>query len=156
MWLSGSWDERDRVVGGKTIKLGSKSGDRVLTELIDQAAQRLTANGSRLVIVTLAPDAPGTQLAADPSRNRRLAELNRLLRQYATGHHIPVTDLRSIVCPRTTAGKPCPRMVHGILLRPDGYHFDPGASRFVAEQVLPHVLNPVASAISTTTRSVKK
>jgi peptidoglycan/LPS O-acetylase OafA/YrhL len=156
MWLSGSWDERDRIVAGKTIKLGSKSGDRVVTQLIDQAAQRLTASGARLVIVTIAPDAPGTQLAADPLRNRRLAQLNRLLRSYAAAHRIPVTDLRSIVCPRTPAGKPCPRMVHGILLRPDGYHFDVGASRFVAERLLPHVLSPVASAVSTTARSVKK
>jgi peptidoglycan/LPS O-acetylase OafA/YrhL len=150
MWLSGAWDERDRVVGGKTVKLGSARGDRVVTQLIDQAAQRLTASGARLVIVTIAPDAPGTQLAADPRRNQRLAALNRLLRKYAAAHHIPIADLRSIVCPRTSGGKPCPRIVHGILLRPDGYHFDPNASRFVAERLLPRVLGPVASAISTT------
>jgi hypothetical protein len=149
MWLSGSWDERDHIVGDKTIKLGSARGDRVVSQLIDDAAHRLTANGARLVIVTLAPDAPGTQLAADPQRNERLARLNRLLRAYAAAHHIPVADLRSIVCPHTPSRKPCPRVVHGILLRPDGYHFDVGASRFVAQRLLPRVLSPVASAIST-------
>jgi peptidoglycan/LPS O-acetylase OafA/YrhL len=149
MWLSGAFDERDRIVGGTTVKLGSARGDRVVSQLIDDTAHRLTANGARLVIVTLAPDAPGTQLAADPQRNERLAKLNRLLRAYAAAHHIPVTDLRSIVCPRTPSRKPCPRVVHGILLRPDGYHFDVGASRFVAERLLPRVLRAVASAIST-------
>jgi peptidoglycan/LPS O-acetylase OafA/YrhL len=150
LWLSGAWDERDRIVGGKTIKLGSVSGDRVVSQLIDDAARRLTANGARLVIVTPAPDAPGTQLAADPQRNERLAKLNRVLRAYAAAHHIRVTDLRSVVCPHTPRRKPCPQVVHGILLRPDGYHFDSGASRFVAERLLPRVLSPVASAISTT------
>ena len=145
MWLSGSWDERDRIVGGKTVKLGSVRGDRVVSQLIDDAARRLTANGARLVIVTLAPEAPGTQVAPDPHRNQRLAKLNQLLRAYAAAHHIPVADLRSIVCPHTPSRKPCPRVVNGILLRPDGYHFDAGASRFVAERLLPRVLSPVAS-----------
>jgi peptidoglycan/LPS O-acetylase OafA/YrhL len=149
MWLSGAWDERDRIVAGKTIKLGSVRGDRVMTHLIADAAQRLTATGARLVIVILAPDAPGTQLAADPHRNRRLADLNRLLRKYAVAHHIPVTDLRSVVCPRTPRGKACPRVVHGLLLRPDGYHFGSDASRVVAKWLLPRVLGPVASAVST-------
>jgi peptidoglycan/LPS O-acetylase OafA/YrhL len=145
MWLSGSWDERDRIVGGKTVKLGSVRGDRVVSQLIDDAARRLTANGARLIIVTLAPEAPGTQVAPDPHRNQRLAKLNQLLRAYAAAHHIPVADLRSIVCPHTPSRKPCPRVVNGILLRPDGYHFDAGASRFVAERLLPRVLSPVAS-----------
>jgi len=153
MWLSGAWDERDRIVAGKTIKLGSVRGDRVMTQLIADAAHRLTATGAHLVIVTLAPDAPGTQLAGDPHRNQRLATLNRLLRKYAAAHRIRVTDLRSIVCPRTRGGKACPRVVHGLLLRPDGYHFGSDASRFVAQRLLPEVVRPVASAVSATPSS---
>ena len=153
VWLSGAWDARDRIVAGKTVKVGSARDDRVVTQLIADAAQRLTASGAHLVIVTVAPDAPGSQLAADPQRNRRLADLNRLLRTFALTHHVPVTDLRSIVCPRTPAKKACPRVVHGLLLRPDGYHFGPTAARFVAQRLLPRVLGPVAAAVSTTPSS---
>jgi hypothetical protein len=39
--------------------------------------------------------------------------------------------------------------VHGLVLRPDGYHFDTVAARFVAERLLPRVLTPVFSAVST-------
>ena len=137
LWLGAAWDERDRLVDGTAAKIGTVAGNRIFLQLIDQAAQRLTATGARLVMVTAAPDR-GSQLAADPTRNPRLAELNRLLRLYAVFHQIEVVDLAPIICPGATSQ--CPETVNGVVMRPDGYHVGASASPVIADQVLPQVL----------------
>jgi hypothetical protein len=137
MWLGAAWDERDRLVNGTDAQIGTVAGDRIFLQLIDQSAQRLTSTGARLVIVTAAPDR-GSQLAADPARNPRLAELNRLLRLYAVFHQIQVVDLGPIICPGI--GTECPETVNGVVMRPDGYHLGASAAPVVADQVLPPVL----------------
>ena len=142
LWLSGAWDARDRIIGGNTVRIGTASGDRVVLQLIDDAVRRLTAGGSSLAIVIPAPDAPGSQLAADPRRNKRLGHLNRLLREYAASHGIEVAELAPIMCPH---GEPCPRVLDGIRLRPDGYHFSSKASRWVADRLLPGLLPSFSS-----------
>jgi SGNH domain (fused to AT3 domains) len=137
IWLGAAWDERDRLVDGTDAQIGTVAGNRIFLQLIDQSAQRLTATGARLVMVTAAPDR-GSQLAADPTRNPRLAELNRLLRLYAAFHQIQVVDLAPIICPGATPE--CPETVNGVVMRPDGYHVGPNASPVIADQVLPQVL----------------
>jgi hypothetical protein len=138
IWLGAAWDERDRLVDGTDAQIGTVAGNRIFLQLIDQTAQRLTATGARLVMVTAAPDR-GSQLAADPARNPRLAELNRLLRLYAAFHQIQVVDLAPIICPGNTVQ--CPETVNGVVMRPDGYHVGPSASPVIADQVLPQVLD---------------
>ncbi|HSO96981.1 MAG TPA: SGNH hydrolase domain-containing protein [Acidimicrobiia bacterium] len=137
LWLSAAWDERDRLVDGAGAQIGTVAGNRIILQLIDQSAQRLTATGARLVFVIAAPDR-GSQLAADPTRNPRLAELNRLLRLYAAFHQLQVVDLAPIICPG--AMSVCPETVNGVVMRPDGYHVGSNASPIIAEQVLPQVL----------------
>jgi hypothetical protein len=137
MWLGAAFDERDRLVDGTDAQIGTVAGDRIFLQLIDESAQRLTSTGARLVIVTAAPDR-GSQLAADPARNPRLAELNRLLRLYAVFHQIQVVDLAPIICPG--GGPECPETVNGVVMRPDGYHLGGAAAPVVADQVLPSVL----------------
>ena len=143
LWLGAAWDERDRLVDGTDAQIGTVAGDRIFLQLIDESAQRLTSTGARLVIVTAAPTR-GIQLAADPARNPRLAELNRLLRLYAVFHQIQVVDLAPIICPG--AGPGCPEAVNGVVMRPDGYHVDPSAAPIIADQVLPPVLGWVGPA----------
>jgi lysophospholipase L1-like esterase len=138
IWLGAAWDERDRLVNGADAQIGTVAGSRVFLQLIGQAAQRLTATGARLVMVTAAPER-GSQLAADPTSQPRLAELNRLLRLYAAFHQIQVVDLAPIICPGSTAA--CPETVNGVVMRPDGYHVGPSASPVIADQVLPQVLD---------------
>jgi lysophospholipase L1-like esterase len=138
MWLGAAWDERDRLVNGLDAQIGTVAGDQIILGLIDQAAQRLTSTGARLVIVTAAPDR-GSQLAADPARNARLTELNRLLRLYAAFHQIQVVDLAPIICPGGAAPE-CPETVNGVVMRPDGYHVGASAAPVIAQQVLPVVL----------------
>lgn len=137
IWLGAAWDERDRLVDGTDAQIGTVAGNRIFLQLIDQSAQRLTSTGARLVIMAAAPDR-GSQLAADPTRNARLAELNRLLRLYAVFHQIQVVDLAPVICPG--ARPECPETVNGVVMRPDGYHVGPSASPVVADQVMPLAL----------------
>jgi hypothetical protein len=137
LWLGAAWDERDHIVNGTIAQLGTIAGDRIFLQLIDEAAQRLTATGARLVIVTPPPER-GTQLAADPTNVVRLAALNRLLRLYAALHQIQIVDLAPVICPG--GGPACPEAVNGVVMRPDGYHIGPSASPVVASQVLPQAL----------------
>jgi hypothetical protein len=137
IWLGAAWDERDRLVDGTDAQIGTVAGNRTFLQLIDESAQRLTSTGARLVIMTAAPDR-GSQLAADPARNPRLAELNRLLRLYAVFHQIQIVDLASIICPG--GGPDCPETVNGVVMRPDGYHVGASAAPIIADQVLAPVL----------------
>lgn len=137
LWLGAAWDERDRLVDGVDAQIGTVAGNRTILGLIDQTARRLTATGARLVLVTAAPDR-GSQLAADPTRNARLAELNRLLRLYAAFHQLQVVDLAPIICPG--AAPVCPETVNGVVMRPDGYHVGPRASPIIADEVVPQLL----------------
>jgi peptidoglycan/LPS O-acetylase OafA/YrhL len=141
LWISGAWDERDRVVNGQTFQIDNPTGQNVLLRLIGEAAHRFTKDGARLVIVTLPPETFGTSLAADPARNQRQSELNAVLHRFAWVHNIQVVDLATIVCPNQT----CQEVVDHRELRPDGYHFDSQASEWVAERLIPEVLNPGAS-----------
>jgi SGNH domain-containing protein len=143
IWLGAAWDERDRLVDGTDARIGTVAGNRIFLQLIDQAAQRLTASGARLVMVTAAPDR-GTQLAADPTRNPRLGELNRLLRLYAAFRQIQIVDLAPIICPGATPQ--CPETVNGVVMRPDGYHVGASASPVIADQVFSQVLDGSGSA----------
>jgi peptidoglycan/LPS O-acetylase OafA/YrhL len=154
LWVSGAWDERDRIVGGNVVRLATAQGQSVMSTLVDEAARRFTKNGARLVIVALPPETDGSSLAADPTRNVRGAFLNGVLRRYAVAHGVQVAELASVVCPR---GTPCPQVVDNRELRPDGYHFDEAGSLWVAQRLLPMVLNTAApsppAAVSTPTRA---
>ena len=147
IWLSGAWDERDRIVDGRLVRLGTARGDRVVLGLIDAAVHRLTSNGARLVFVTTAAEPRGVpDLAGDPIRNRRTAHLNAVLHRYAAAHRIQIADLGALVCPK---GPPCPEVVDHLRLRPDGYHFDDTSSKWVARHLLPGLLKSTSPPAGT-------
>jgi peptidoglycan/LPS O-acetylase OafA/YrhL len=154
LWVSGAWDERDRIVGGAVVRLGTPQGQSVVSTLVDQAVHRFTKNGARLVLVALPPETEGSSLAADPTRNVRGAFLNAVLRRYAAAHGIQVAELAPIVCPRRI---PCPQVVDNLELRPDGYHYDDAGALWVAQRLLPMVLRPppplLPAAASTASRA---
>jgi peptidoglycan/LPS O-acetylase OafA/YrhL len=142
IWLSGAWDERDRFVDGKLVRLGSPRGDRIYSGLVDAAVHRLTSGGARIVFVTTAPEPRGApDLTTDPVRNRRTTRLDAVLRRYAATHRIELVDLSPIVCPK---GPPCPAVVDHLQLRPDGYHFDDASARWVAQRLLPRLVKTTA------------
>ena len=60
VWLA-SWDAVDRSLDGVTVKLGTPAGDAVLRREVDRAAALLTADGARLIILTVPRPVPGSE-----------------------------------------------------------------------------------------------
>ena len=143
VWIS-AWESVDRILAdGTWVKFGTPEGKQRLMQEIDAAAQRLTAGGARLVIVTLAPPPPEATDKHEAAVN--LPILNEMLREYA--HHHPdkvfVAEMAKILCERDT----CPMTIGGYTPRPDGVHFDDSAGgRWVSDQLIPMLLNPVIPA----------
>jgi hypothetical protein len=141
VWQS-SWEVADRKDPdtGEVLKLGTAAHDRELLESIDAQAKRLTANGARIVMLTLAPRSESTtsEREAEPPGNPT-EDYNRLLRRYARQHSDKVTllDIVPFVCP---GGAPCPQQVHGVLLRPDGGHFTRETSPVLARWLMPKLI----------------
>ena len=161
IWLSG-WDRDDRLVGGQQVSTTTMSGRVVFSQLIDEAATRLTSTGARLVMLTVAPAAP-SDWYPDPPKDRTFEHMNRLLREYARTHtdRVAIVDLAGMLCP--TGAQPCPEEISGVRPRHrDGNHFEPDTAGWVARQLMPQVMaatpgsgvDPAAPAEATANASV--
>jgi len=143
VWIS-AWESVDRILeDGTWARFGTPEGNERIMEEIDAAAQRLTAGGARLVIVTLAPPPPDATGKHEATVN--LPVLNDLLRQYAHDHSdkVFVVEMGEILCGEEI----CPSTVEGYSPRPDGVHFDDTAGgRWVSDQLIPMLLQPVIPA----------
>jgi hypothetical protein len=143
VWMS-AWESVDRrLADGTIVRFGTPDGNKRLMELIDEAAQRLTAGGARLVIVANAPPPPENKDKHDATVN--LPILNDLLREYAHEHpeKVFVAEMAEILCGEQI----CPSVVEGYTPRPDGVHFDDTAGgRWVSDQLIPMLLQPVTPA----------
>jgi len=145
VWLS-TWEAVDRILDdGAWVRFGTFAGNpRILAE-IDEAVQRLTADGARLVLVIPAPLPPGSE-DEDHAAISRLPLLTTVLREYARQHtdRVFVVEMAELICPD---GPPCPTTIDGYAPRPDGMHFDdPAGARWVADWLLPKVLGPATPA----------
>jgi peptidoglycan/LPS O-acetylase OafA/YrhL len=141
VWLS-NWEITDHIVDGNWLRLGTPDGDAGIANLLSETADRLRSTGARLVILLPAAPTPG---GYSPSysywaRLQRMPVLHQLLQAQATRRPdlTNIVDLMPIVCP---AGPPCPVMVNGIRLRPDGSHFEMDGARYVSEQIVPGLLD---------------
>jgi hypothetical protein len=138
LWLSG-WDRDDRAVDGQNVSTTTMTGRYVFARLIDEAANRLTSTGARLVMMTVAPPSP-SDASPEPPNDPKFEYMNRMLRDYARGHadHTSVVDLARLLCPN---GEPCPDSVSGVRPRPrDGNHFEPDTALWVAHQLMPQIM----------------
>jgi hypothetical protein len=139
VWLS-VWETADRIVDGELVRFGTKTGDRVALDEIDAAAERLTAGGAQLALVTLPLPAEEAETPPEIDYGPNIRRLNKLLRQYAADHPdtTRVIDLGKIVCPD---GPPCPAEIAGVRLRPrDGVHYEGDGATYVAQQLVPRLL----------------
>lgn len=145
VWLS-AWESVDRILDdGTWVHFGTFAGNPRIVAEMDEAVQRLTAGGARLVVVIPAPVPPGAE-AADHAAIARLPHLSTLLREYARRHadRVFVVEMAELLCP---AGPPCPTAIDGYAPRPDGMHFDdPAGARRAADWLIPKVLAPVTPA----------
>jgi peptidoglycan/LPS O-acetylase OafA/YrhL len=141
VWMS-IWEKSDLVVDGKTLVNGTPEGDRAMLARMDDALARLTLGGARVVVVTNAAPAPndaqGTSNTSNTVDDASYARLDAIERRFAARHpgKVTIVDLGKRVCPD---GPPCPELVDGERIRPDGRHFTPEAatrySRWLMRQI---------------------
>lgn len=139
VWLSG-WDRTERLVNGQRVSPRTIDGRQAFMALIDQAANRLTSTGARLIMLTVAPAAP-SDYYPDPPRDVSIDQLNRLIREYARQHadRVAVVDLAEMLCPK---GPPCPESIDGVEPRHrDGNHFEEDTAGWVARRIMPQVMS---------------
>ena len=143
VWLS-AWESVDRILDdGTWARFGTLEGNQRIMAEIDEAAQRLTAGGARLVIVALAPPPPDAPDKHEAAVNLPL--LNTMLRDYAHDHadKVFIVEMAELLCTADT----CPATVQGIVPRPDGVHFDDtNSGRWVADHLIPMLLAPAIPA----------
>jgi hypothetical protein len=140
-WFS-SWELSDRLdlATNTVLKLGTPAHDAALLASIDAAVHILTADGAKVVLLTLPPRAPNDNVGrpADAPGGPTV-HYNALLSQYARQHRdvASVVDLSEFVCP---GGAPCARIVHGVQLRgTDGAHFTRATAPVVGRWLLPQL-----------------
>jgi peptidoglycan/LPS O-acetylase OafA/YrhL len=137
IWFSG-WEVTDRLVDGNHLQLGTPEGNAGYAALIAESATRLQAGGARLLFVLPAQSTEGGWLPhyAYSERVPRLAALSQLLREESVRRagSSGVVDLAPVVCP---GGLPCPDEVDGVVLRPDGTHFEKDGAVYVSQRLIP-------------------
>ena len=142
VWMS-IWEKSDLVVGNETLRSGTPAGDDAMLQRMDWELARLTAYGAKVVVLTEAAAAPNDAQGIDNTSNaidnESYARLNRILARFAAQNPDQVTlvDLAEQVCP---GGPPCPRVVDGLQLRPDGRHFTPKAAAIEARWLMPEIV----------------
>jgi hypothetical protein len=133
LWLS-TWDAVDREFQGEHVALGTKHGDAVLAKEIRHQAALLTAQGARLVILSVANPVPGSQTPLPGLDQERGAGKNPPPpRGGAPPPHgrVRVVDLDPFVCPHGA----CTQVVDGVVLRADGSHFSREGSEVVGKEL---------------------
>ncbi len=147
MWLS-TWETADRLVNGKHLRFGTPEHDAALLQAMEDARERLSAQGARIVILTLPPLA-ATDFTPDPKPSADdAAHLNGLIRRFARLHPqgLSVIEFGEIVCP---GGYPCPEVIDGLRLRPDGGHFTKETSVWAADRLVPKLFAAPANEPAT-------
>jgi peptidoglycan/LPS O-acetylase OafA/YrhL len=133
VWLS-TWDAVDRVLDGRRVVVGTRTGDAAVAQQIRDAANLLTAHGARLMIVSVARPVPGSHTSLPGlDEASRVRAINALYRSAGPtlDPRVRVVDLDPIVCPHGT----CRRVVDGVVLRPDGTHFGTRGAQVVGRKL---------------------
>jgi lysophospholipase L1-like esterase len=138
VWLS-TWELADRLdpATNQVLKLGTPAHDRALLAQMAEQAQRLTADGAHLVLLTATPRAPSDENGRPADgQDGRYAHYNALLRRFASEHrqNVSLVNTMPLVCP---GGAPCPKDVRGVVLRPDGGHFTHETAPIIGRWLLP-------------------
>ena len=151
--LWGSTDERSSIVvstahGTKTLASGSPEWESVMLERMNTRIKKFLATGAR-VILMLEPSAVHPSVHTVDSDDEAYARMNALLQKVAAKHphQVAVIDLAARVCP---TGPPCQGIVPAFnpkptsvtqTVRPDGMHYLPNGSLWVARWLVPQIAN---------------
>jgi peptidoglycan/LPS O-acetylase OafA/YrhL len=149
LWLS-TWETSDALANGVKVDFGTRAGDDALLAELDAARSRLTAQGARLVLITLPAPADSSEvMPLRPDEGLRRNHLNSVFRRFAVRYPgtVGVADLAAIVCP--PGGTSCPATVDGLVLRPrDGNHFEGDGPAWVAPRLYAAIIRATAGMTS--------
>jgi hypothetical protein len=139
VWLS-TWELSDRREDGETLEFGTPEHDAALYAAMEDAAERLTARGAKLIVVPPVPRAATDLLPAEDDNDGRYAHYAALIERLAREHpdSVGIVELGAVICPD---GPPCPEEIEGLRLRPDGGHFTETTSPWVGARVMPMILD---------------
>ena len=143
VWMS-IWEKADLVVGNQTLVSGTPAADAEMLHRMDAELARLTVYGAKVVVVTEAAPAPNDAQGVGNTSNSvddaSYGRLDTILGQFAqlNSADVTVVDLARQVCP---TGPPCPEIVDGLRLRPDGRHFTPTAASVEARWLMPRIVD---------------
>jgi hypothetical protein len=141
--MIGAWEVFDRIVDGKTLRVGTPAMERYLTGQLDAAGTLLTANHARLIVLTVPcyrpPDLQvGSAGSAERADEHRIAWVNDVLERYVAAHP-PATmlDLRGLLCP---GGKFLSHHDGKPLRTDDGIHLTQDGARYVWDWLEPRLV----------------
>jgi len=139
VWVASRREIGPRHVGGRVVPFATRDADRALGAALEEVHRRITARGARIALLTLPPAATRPDRAVSPASDQQVAHYNTLLRDFAAAHAdtISLVDLAAVVCP---GPPPCPPMVEGRGLRPDGVHFSRVTANWVVKRLLAELM----------------
>jgi peptidoglycan/LPS O-acetylase OafA/YrhL len=135
LWLS-SWDFADQLVDGRHLRFRTEEGDRALIESMERIVRRFRDHGARVAILTPPERAVSDRAPAGLDSEGLLRHYHKILHQFARERpeDVVLVDLAALLCPD---GLPCPELIEGQRLRPDGGHFSREGAFWVGQRVLP-------------------
>ncbi|HXK33637.1 MAG TPA: acyltransferase family protein [Dehalococcoidia bacterium] len=136
--LPGAWDLHDREVGGRRLAFGTPESDAFAASELEAAIDVLSAEGARVMLVTMPPfQQPDLGVAAASPRfdTRRIDAINRIYERVADEHPDTVTlfDLAGSLRLVSARGMADPT------LSPDGVHFTDAGADKLARAMLPAI-----------------
>jgi hypothetical protein len=154
VWVS--TDERSSIVAGTSqgspvLVSGSEKWKKVMLQRMETRVEKFRATGANVVLVLEPPAFHGGSKTQPNASDLAYEEMNALLTTVATRHPhgVATVNLQSRVCP---SGPPCPFVVNGFgskgatiaqgisrAIRPDGLHYGPEASLWVARWLVPRL-----------------
>ena len=130
IWHS-TWETADRLLDEAFLEFGTPEHDTALADEIETVFERLTAGGAEIVILVAPPNAPNPFIAEpDPTDMLHLADQLEIAANRFDD--LSLLDLNPIVCP---GGPPCPEIIDGLTLRPDGGHYSDTAAVWLVAQL---------------------
>ena len=129
--VAGAWEVYDRRVDGRTYRVGTDAYARLLTENLEVVRTFFAARTNAPLVIEDVPCMRPTEYGLGGKRSPRsddakVAWVNKVFRDFAAAHPrtvsiLPVSDY---VCP----GGKFRAEVDGLVVRPDGTHYNPDAT----------------------------
>ena len=147
-----STQERNSIVvtsptGSKAVQSGSPEWTSEMVNRINTRVEQFVATGANVILLLEPPSVHGGSRTQPNASDLAYERMNALLKIVAARHasKVAVVNLETRVCP---SGPPCSYVVDGLGstpataqqgLRPDGVHYLPSGSLWVATWLVPQI-----------------